>query len=161
MSEALKQAIGLFSDKGLKVSIGKVTALSGNTCTVERENLPPLLDVRLQALKGDFSNHLLIKPKLNSQVVCLSVDGETAETCIVQYTEIESVEMSIGGAVLKVENGKLQIKNSAADLKELLTELLAELKTAIIQTPSGIGKFSPNNKLKFEELKNKTTQLLE
>lgn len=161
MSEAFKQASALFFPKKMSVSTGKVTKINGSTCTVERENLPTLLDVRLQALEGDFSNHLMIKPKKGSEVVCLSVDGENAETCIVKHTEIESVEIKVEGGIIKLENGKFQFKNDNADLKKLLTELFSELKTAIIQTPSGPGNFSPNNKLKLEQLKNKTNQLFE
>lgn len=161
MSELFKEALNQVSRPKTTISVGKVKELNGTTCIVERENLPPLLDVRFQALEGNFNNHFLIIPAIGSEVVCLSLDGESAETCIVQYTEIESVEISIGGGVLKVENGKLQFKNEVADLKELLTELLAELKTGVITTPSGPGNFAPNHQVKFEELKTKVIQLLE
>ncbi len=160
MSEVLKEAFRLLSDKKLKVSTGKVTEIKGTICKVERENLPPLLDVRLQALEGNFKNYLIIKPKLKSEVVCLSIDGETSETSIVKYTEIESIDCEIEGLKFKVEKGKLQLKNDKADLKLLLTELLNELKSAVIQTPTGPGNFSPKNVQKFKELESKTKQLL-
>lgn len=159
MSELFKEALKQVSRAKTSISVGVVKELNGNTCTVERENLPPLLDVRLQALEGDFKNRFLIKPKVNSEVVCLSVDNEVAETCIVQYTEIDSVEINIGGAKIEVSNGKVQVKNEQADLKEILTDALQTLENAKILTPSGPGKFSPNEKLKFKQLKSKTEKL--
>ncbi len=152
MSELLKEAIQVFSDKKIIVSTGTVSRIKGNVCEVKREHLPPLLDVRLQALEGDFENHLLIKPKLNSEVVCLSIDGEDAEACVIKYTEIEGIDCEIKGLKIVVENGKLQIKNKSTDLGAALSELVSELTSAVIQTPAGLGSFSPKNIQKFGEL---------
>lgn len=159
MSEVINELFALYGNKKITASTGVVTEIKGDTCTVEREGLPPLLDVRLQAVSGDFKSKFLVTPKIGSTVVCLSVDNQQAESCIVQCTEIEKIEIQTEGATLNIANGKFDIKNENSDLKSLLKELLMELKTAVIQTPSGVGKFSPMNKQKFEVLKEKTDKL--
>ena len=117
--------------------------------------------MRLNAVQGVFEDHLNIVPKIGSQVLCLEVEGEPSETCVVGYTEIDSVEVKIEGAIVRVAQGKVQIKNRFANLKQLLGEWLSELKMAVIQTPAGIGNFSPNNVAKFSDLESKINQLLE
>lgn len=159
MSEVINELFALYGNKKITASTGVVTEIKGDTCTVEREGLPPLLDVRLQAVSGDFKSKFLVTPKIGSAVVCLSVDNQQAESCVVQCTEIEKIEIQTEGATLNIANGKFDIKNENSDLKSLLNELLIELKNAIIQTPSGVGKFSPMNKQKFEALKEKTDKL--
>lgn len=162
MEQVLTTVITTLNHRKKQVtSVGVVSRVNGNTCEVERDDLPPLLDVRLNAIQGVFENCLNIEPKIGSQVLCLEVEGEPSETCVVGYTEIDSVEVKIDGAIVKIAQGKVQIKNNFANLKLLLSEWLTELKTAVIQTPAGIGNFSPNNVTKFSELESKINQLLE
>jgi hypothetical protein len=162
MEQALTTAITTLNHRKKQItSVGVVSRIEGNTCEVEREDLPLLLDVRLNAVQGVFENCLNIVPKIGSQVLCLEVEGEPSETCIVGYTEIDSIEVKIDGAVVKIAKGKIQIKNNFANLKQLLSEWLTELKTVVIQTPAGVGNFSPNNVAKFSELESKINQLLE
>ena len=162
MEQALTTVITTLNNYKKRVtSVGVVTRIEGNTCEVEREGLPPLLDVRLNAVQGLFEDYLNIVPKIGSQVLCLEVEGEPSETCVVGYTEIDSVEVKIEGAIVKVAQGNVQIKNNFANLKQLLGEWLSELKIAVIQTPAGVGNFSPNNVAKFSDLESKINQLLE
>lgn len=161
MEEELKLAFRAMSRPKQVTSVGTVAGVQGDTCTVERTGLPPLEEVRLNAVVGDFSSFLKIFPKAGSEVLCLEIENNPAETCIVAYTEIERIEADIDGVVFKLEKGKIQVKNDNADLKLLLTELLTELKKAVIQTPSGVGNFAPPNVAKFTELETKTKQLFE
>lgn len=142
-------------------SIGVVSKVTGDVCEVQRQGLPPLIDVRLNAIQTTIENRFIVVPKVGSTVLCLEVENQPSETCIVKYTEIERVEINIGGAVLKVENGKIQCKNNQSDLKVLLSELLNELKTANIQTPAGPSNFMPNHIAKFTELETKTNLLFD
>lgn len=141
-------------------SIGKVSEITGNTCKVERENLPTLEDVRLNAIEGDFSNKIIIYPAIGSEVLCLVISGEKEETAIVQYTEIDKVVIEINGAKFEMSGGKFQIKNGDADLKKFHDDLLNDLKNAIILTPSGPGKFADTTKGKFDLLKQDNDNLL-
>ena len=162
MEQAFATAIAQLVPRGKSVTtLGIVSKIEGNTCEVTREDLPPLLDVRLNAVQGAFENCLNIMPKIGSQVLCLEVEGEPSETCIVGYTEIDSIEVKIDGAIVKIAKGRLQVKNNLADLKQILTEWLSELKAAVVQTPAGTGNFAPNNVAKFSDLESKINQLLE
>ncbi|MDV2458049.1 hypothetical protein CMU99_06860 [Elizabethkingia anophelis] len=143
-----------------QTSIGTVVAISGMTCTVSREDLPDLEDVRLSAIDQSFDDQILIYPKIGSQVLCLVVENEAAETAIVKYTEVEKVIMTISGAKFEMSGGKFEISNQESSLKKILSEGFDQLKNAIITTPSGPGKFSTADKLKFNELKEASQALL-
>uniref|UniRef100_UPI0038917ABC hypothetical protein n=2 Tax=Weeksellaceae TaxID=2762318 RepID=UPI0038917ABC len=117
-------------------------------------------DVRLSAIDQSFDDQILIYPKIGSQVLCLVVENEAAETAIVKYTEVEKVIMTISGAKFEMSGGKFEISNQESSLKKILSEGFDQLKNAIITTPSGPGKFSPADKLKFNELKEASQALL-
>ncbi len=161
MEQIFEQAFTRLGKSKRTTSIGTVTKVEDGICEVERKGLPPLLDVRLNAVQTEIENPFWIVPKVGSKVLCLEVENQPAETCIVKYTEIERIEISIGGAILKVEKGKIQLKNNDVDLKLLLTDLLKTLQNAVIQTPSGVGNFTPNVVTKLSEIETKTKQLFE
>lgn len=142
-------------------SIGKVVEITGNTCKVERENLPPLEDVRLNAIEGDFSNKIIIFPKIGSEVLCLEIAGTKEETAIVQYTEIDKVLIEIDGAKFEMSGGKFQIKNESSDQKKITSDTLDALISAVIQTPQGIGNFAPSTVQKFQKIKTDNQNLYE
>jgi len=140
-------------------SIGKVVEITGLTCKVERENLPTLEDVRLNAIEGDFSNKIIIFPKIGSEVLCLKIAGDKEETAIVKYTEIDKVLIEIDGAKFEMSGGKFQIKNEESDQKKITNDLIATLKKAIILTPNGPGKFADSTKQEFDNVKNDNDNL--
>ncbi|WP_187477850.1 hypothetical protein [Amniculibacterium sp. G2-70] len=156
--ESFFEAVSKIS-KNKSSSIGKVVEITGNTCKVERENLPALEDVRLNAIEGDFSNKIIIFPKIGSEVLCLIVAGAKEETAIVQYTEIDKVLIEIDGAKFEMSGGKFQIKNEVADQKKITKDLLTALDSAIILTPNGPGKFADTTKAKFTQIKNDNENL--
>jgi hypothetical protein len=161
--EKFLEVIRRESQKALPVnrssSIGIVTEITGVTCTVEREDLPPLYDVRLNAIDQEFDDCIIIYPALGSEVLCLVVENEPAETAIVKYTRIDKVVITLGGAKFEMSAGKFEIKNQASNLKDILTDTFDQLKNAIITTPSGPGQFSDPDKLMFEQIKNDTKNL--
>lgn len=142
-----------------QVTVGNVTEVNGHTCKVERENLPPLEDVRLNAIEGDFEDLFLVIPKIGSQVLCATIEDDNEETAIIKYTEIDKVVITIGGARFEMSGGKFDFKNETSDLKENTNDLLETLKNAKILTPSGVGKFDPQTKLKFNQIKEKNNEL--
>jgi hypothetical protein len=161
--EKFIEAIRKVSEQALPVnrstSIGTVTEITGVTCTVERDDLPPLYDVRLNAIDQHFDDCILIYPAIGSEVLCLVVENEPAETAIVKYTRIDKVIITLGGAIFEMSGGKFEFKNEQSDLKQILTKTFTQLKNAVITTPSGPGQFSDPNKLEFESLKNQTENL--
>ncbi len=160
--EEFNRAVSALVKKQAVTTVGIIKEVQGVTCTVEREGLPELLDVRLQAVDKDFVSFIFIVPKVGSEVLCLEVENQPAETVIVKYTEIERIEIKVAGAEWIISsNGKITLKNEKADLKDILTTAFDTVSNATITTPSGPGFFSPNDKIKLEELKQDTLKLFE
>jgi|26BtaG_2_1085354.scaffolds.fasta_scaffold01419_14 hypothetical protein len=160
--EVFEEALDAIIRKGSRsrtTVVGKVKNISGDTCTLERKGLPDLEDVRLNAVSGDFEDVFIVFPKVGSEVLVLQVENAPEESCIVKYTEIEKVLITIGGAKLELSGGKVELKNNTADLKKILKDTFTQLKSAIIQTPSGPGSFSAPDKMKFDELKSSVGDL--
>ena len=93
---------------------------------------------------------MYIKPKIGSLILVGMVENNESQPFLLNVQEVEIYE-------LKADN--FTIHNETVDFKTLLNDLLTELKSAIIQTPSGPGNFAPNNVAKFEEINNKINQL--
>ena len=147
-----------YTGQELYVKVCRVTSVDEEAKTADVSPLDgssPINDVYLVVDfdKGGF----YLQPKIGSLVCVAFINKETA--IVVGTSELEKVECILEGFTLKIEDGKLQLKNEQADFKTLLIELLIELKSAIIQTPSGPGNFAPQNIAKFEEINNKINQL--
>ena len=147
-----------YTGQELYVKVCRVTSVDEEAKTADVSPLDgssPINDVYLVVDfdKGGF----YLQPKIGSLVCVAFINKETA--IVVGTSELEKIECILGGFTLKIEDGKLQLKNEQADFKTLLIELLIELKNAIIQTPSGPGNFAPQNIAKFEEINNKINQL--
>lgn len=147
-----------YTGQELYAKVCKVTSVDEENQTADVEPLDgssPIYDVYLvvNMEQGGF----YLQPKVGSLVCVAFINKETA--IVVGTSELEKVTCTLKGFSLKIENGKIQIKNEQADFKTLLNDLLTELKNAIIQTPSGPGNFAPQNVAKFEEINNKINQL--
>ena len=147
-----------YTGQELYVKVCRVTSVDEEAKPADVSPLDgssPINDVYLVV---DFEQGgFYLQPKVGSLVCVAFINKETA--IVVGTSELEKVECILEGFTLKIEDGKLQLKNEQADFKTLLIELLIELKNAIIQTPSGPGNFAPQNIAKFEEINNKINQL--
>lgn len=159
--ESFISAVKALQTTKAKVSIGKVKTINGNSCTVIRDELPELLDVRLQSIISDTENCFLIVPKIDSEVVVAEIENAPGETTIINHSEIEKFQCKVDGALLELKAGKLSIKNDHSDLKDILKQLFDQLNSAIITAPGGAGFFSTPDKAKFIFLKQKTLNLLD
>lgn len=160
--EEFRRAVEASNKKIGVTSIGRVKRINGLTCEVERQDLPPLLDVRLQATDTHSDTRFLVVPKIGSRVLCLEVENQPSETAIVKYTEIEKVEIRIAEAEWVLSGtGKFTVKNKDVNLKELLTVAFDTINNSTITTPSGPGFFSEKDKGKLQDLKKKTLKLFE
>ena len=149
-----------YTGQELYAKVCKVTSVDEENQTadvVPLDGSSPIYDVYLvvDMEQGGF----YLQPKVGSLVCVAFINKETA--IVVGTSELEKVVCTLEGFSLKIENGKIQIKNEQADFKTLLNDLLVELKNAIIQTPSGPGNFAPQNVAKFEEINNKINELLQ
>ncbi len=141
MAQRIKKAVPQ------QVQWAKVTSVNWEEKTCEAVDLDtdlPFLDVSL----GIGSMH--IKPKIGSLILVGLVENSETKSFLLQAEEIEEYE---------IKATKIDLKNDEIVFKSLLNELLTELKNAIIQTPSGVGNFAPNNVAKFEQINEKVNQL--
>lgn len=152
MSEALKELFGKYTNKA-NLTTGIVEDVNGTTCNVKRSGLPTLLDVRLQSIEGDLDTCILIAPKVDSKVICATIDNEHAEAVIVKYSEIESVKIKIGdneclinkdGVQLFADNfgGLIKIEELVDKLNQLenkVNDLIQKHNTHIHITTATIG----------------------
>lgn len=113
----------------------------------------PIYDAFLQV----DDNGVFIEPKTGSLVCVVFISKEQA--MVVNHSEIQQFFVKVEGVEFKIDKNGFLLKKNKIVFKNLLNELLNELKNAIIQTPSGVGNFSPNNKMKFEQINEKINQL--
>nr|DAN29366.1 MAG TPA: baseplate protein [Caudoviricetes sp.] len=156
----IKELIQQLANTGqeLYAKVCKVTSVDEENQTADVEPLDgssPIYDVYLvvNMEQGGF----YLQPKVGSLVCVAFINKETA--IVVGSSALDKVECTSEGFSLKIENGKIQIKNEQTDFKSLLNDLLIELKSAIIQTPAGTGNFAPQNVAKFDDINNKINAL--
>lgn len=170
--ELFKQAVN--GSKGKKgkftLTVGTVKAVEGDTCTVDNYE-----DVRLNAIIENSNSQFTVYPKVSSKVIIGRLENED-NAFVVGVSEIEkliikignqlfefkngNVTINIGNQVFEMKSGKFKITNSDVSLKSILNDGFDQLGKSIIMTPSGPGKFSVADKLVFQDLKDKTNQLL-
>lgn len=125
-------AVHAIAKKPLKTSIGKVVKITGTSCEVAREHLPELLDVRLDAVVGDFKNYFTVYPKIGSEVLVVTIENNPQETAIVKYTEIDKVAIKIDAFDFEVDKKGLSIKNEGEDFKMIINDLIDELNKILV-----------------------------
>ena len=147
-----------YTGQELYVKVCRVTSVDEEAKTADVSPLDGSSSINDVYLVVDFDKGgFYLQPKIGSLVCVAFINKETA--IVVGTSELEKVECILGGFTLKIEDGKLQLKNEQADFKTLLNDLLIELKSAIIQTPAGPGTFAPQNIAKFDEINQKINQL--
>ena len=119
-----------YTGQELYAKVCKVTSVDEENQTADVEPLDgssPIYDVYLvvDMEQGGF----YLQPKVGSLVCVAFIGKETA--IVVGSSALDKVECTSEGFSLKIENGKIQIKNEQADFKTLLNDLLTELKSAI------------------------------
>lgn len=101
----------------------------------------------------------IIKPTISSRCLIGSVGNMEAEAYLIDTADFEEKILISGETELQITEAGFTIKRGGSDLKLILKEAFEQLKNAKILTPSGPGQFSPDDKLKFEELKTKVLSL--
>lgn len=157
LAEGLR-LIGKRKTPTIAVEVVSVDKTQG-TCVVKDDGLEYI--VRLASVINENTERFYLFPKVGSSVLIASIGEDENRYYVVAYSEIESVSLRIEDTQLTIDKAGVHLQRGEVDFKSLLNELLNELKTAIIQTPAGVGNFSPNNVAKFEEINNKINQLLQ
>jgi len=101
MNETLfEQAVRAIVAKAIPMQVTEGTVTEVNkterTCTVEREDLPALFDVRLSAILNPGDNLVTIFPRSGSRVLCALVEGQPADAFVLTATEVEEVSGKVG-----------------------------------------------------------------
>nr|BFF39076.1 hypothetical protein BACY1_08810 [Tenacibaculum mesophilum] len=126
--QAVKASLGA---KG-KTSVGVVTEITGDTCTVKREGLPELLDVRLNAVSGKFKNTFIVFPKIGSEVLVLEVENAPAETSIVKWTEIDRVQIKIEQFEFDADDSGIKLSNQGENFKSVYNDMIDEVNKILV-----------------------------
>lgn len=101
----------------------------------------------------------IIKPVVGTKCLIGTVLNKEEDTYLIDVEEFEEKIYRSADVELHITQEGFVIKRNGADLKEILKEAFEQLKNAKILTPAGPGQFSPDDKLKFEELKNEVLNL--
>lgn len=156
LDQLFEKAINASRKGKTKLSLvsGIVKAIDGDTCTVDEFE-----DVRLNAIIDDLESQFTVYPKVGSEIIMGRMDGKDT-MFVVRVSDIDKVTVKIGNQLLEMKDGKFTIKSGNISLKSILNDGFDQLGKSIIMTPSGPGKFSVADKLVFQDLKDKTNQLL-
>lgn len=109
----------------MQLSEGKVTAVDkpNRTCHVERDGLPELFDVRLNAIVSPTGNMITIYPKVGSHVLCAVIENNPTDTVVLQATDIDEIIINDG------ENGGVPLVEPIATQLQAIKDDLNSLKT--------------------------------
>lgn len=107
--------------------LATVKEVKDAACTIMLEDLE-LTDVRLRSVLNSEDNKILITPKKNSIVLVADLShGEMRELVVVQYSEVEKMEICIGESTIEVSDGDITINggenNGLVKIAELTNKL--------------------------------------
>jgi hypothetical protein len=100
IADELVRAIKLAIKKELQATVteGTVTAVdkAARTCEVDRDDLPDLMEVRLNAILEAGDDLVTIYPKVGSKVLCLIINNDQSDAYVIAATDIEEISGQIG-----------------------------------------------------------------
>lgn len=131
LRQLIKQMIG--KQLPLTISSGKVDSVDGDTCTVKREGLVDLTDVRLNAIEG-AKNYLRIIPKVGSDVLVGLIENKKEHSVILSCSDVEKIE-------LKYDNG------TTMDITEQDIVINGGQLGGLTITPKLVDELNKNNDL--------------
>ena len=158
MSEIFQRLIDLSLKRHLpmQVFIGQVESvdIDTQTCTVVREGAPKLFDVRLNATIAEYTDRLILKPKLNSSVLLAIIENDVNEAFLLACSEIEEISLNIEeqsllinkegfvfnegnwGGLIKIEELKTQLEKLTARVDGVI-DALKKSKPAVGSSDGG------------------------
>jgi len=126
--------------EGIVLSVNKVD----KTCDVQRENLPMLNAVRLNAVLNG-NNPLTLYPVMGSYVLCAQVEDDPTDTYVLAMTDVEEVSGQIGGINLTwsaqgiaINGGMLGGITNTPELASQLQKLSSRVDGIISSITNGI-----------------------
>ena len=156
--ELFEKAVKGANKKGVRrfpIMMQTVTEVSETTCTTA----DGIDDIRLNAIDAELDSKIAIYPKIGSKIIYGRLN-DTDDLFVLKYSEIDRIVIKMDKQIFEMKDGKFRILNAETNLKTVLNDLFSTLENAIIQTPSGAGKFIEINKQKFKSLNEQIDKLL-
>ena len=142
---------------------GVVKAVSGDHCSVQIAGGLVLTDVKLKATISEGSDYLLLTPKVNSNVLMISLTGKPDNMAVIKVDQVEKFEYSQNGLIILADStdGKVKIKNGSVSLTKIFTSLGALLSEFKVFTNTGVsGLPVPSTITAIEQFEQEFKQLL-
>ena len=99
----IKELISGMKTKDRIFHSGEVLEVGTDRCSVKIGSLV-LIDVRLRSVLNGNQDYMIIKPQVGSMVTVADTSGGDLRTTeVVQYSEVASVEISIGGKTVSMD----------------------------------------------------------
>ncbi len=140
---------------------GIVSEVKENSIDVERDGMPPLLDVRFNSVLSTIKNEFKLTPKKGSIVLCGIIESDISEAVILAYSEIEKVSIKIETSEFEIAADGYKIVRDQVNLKEVLESGLTnqnEVNKVLQKVVVSIGATPDVSKLK--EIEESTEEVI-
>lgn len=118
-----------------KTIVATVTEVTGLTCSVEW-NGSEFEDVRLSVLMEGVEAYL-IKPKIGTKVLVVSLDGTLENLYVQKVQEPEYIKVQIDTTTMKVSQEGILLQRGTETLQKLLLDVISMVKNIKVATPQG------------------------
>lgn len=81
------------------------------TCTLSREGLPELINVRLSSITSPGENVIVIYPKKGATAVCAMVNNTPTDYAVISVSEVEELSGNIEGMKLSWTKDSIKIND--------------------------------------------------
>lgn len=132
------------------------------TCVVSDGQIE-FKDVRLSSVIDGDHNKFFLVPAINSSVLVSPINEDVNKLYIEAYSEIESLQLKIGGVEFKINESGFLLKKQNESLKGLISDLLTAIEqmSFLVTTNSGTGSTNTLvNAAQFSGIKNRFNQFL-
>ncbi|GGB83048.1 hypothetical protein GCM10007424_23840 [Flavobacterium suaedae] len=160
LKKQLQQIVGANPNLPIR---GVVTAVNGQSCSVKLAGGLVITGVRLKATIGNGADYMLITPAINTNVLLLSGNGTLDDLSVIKADSVQKAEFSISGLIVLLDgdDGKVQIQNNEASLKDIFSDLTELLRAFKVYTPMGpSGTALPDTATAIDEFETKFNNLL-
>ncbi len=82
---------------------GIATDITETTCTLQRDDAPPLYNVRLNAIDDDLKSYATIYPKDKTNVLAAIIENMKTEAVVIRCSEVEKIKIKIEEQTLVVD----------------------------------------------------------
>ena len=137
IAQAIRTIAGVTAG-GASIFPAEVKQTDGMTCSVLIGELE-LTDVRLRAVVNNEQDQLLLTPKQGSKVLVADLSGgDLRDLCVIQFSEIETIDLTVGKTKLHIEDDKIEMNDGnlgglikIQDLTDKLNDLTQTVNSLI------------------------------